>query len=66
MNFTHFHKIFLQQGCLYCKWPIGPKYANTEKQDWTEESLRNTVYNARFSRKTRLEHGFAIEFTHFQ
>ena len=66
MNFTHFHQIFLQQGCLYCNWPNGPQYANTEKQDWTEESLRNNVYNATFSRKTRLEHGFTIKYTYFQ
>ena len=66
MNFTQFYEIFLQQGCLHYNWSNSPKYASTEKQDWTELSLRNNGYNARFSRKSRLEHGFAIEFTHFQ
>ena len=34
-------------------------------QDWTKFSLRNNVYNAKFSVKTRLEHGFAIDYTYF-
>ena len=37
-----------------------------EKQDWTEFSRRNTVYNAKFNVKLRLEHGCAIEYTYFQ
>ena len=29
-----------------------------KKHDWTELSLRNNVYNAKLSLKTRLKHGF--------
>ena len=35
------------------------------KHDWTECSLRNNVYNAKYSIEARLEHGFAIEYTYF-
>ena len=35
-------------------------------QEWTECSLRDNVYSAKFSVKTRLEHGFPIEYMHFQ
>ena len=35
-------------------------------QHWTEVSWRNNVYNAKFSLKTRLEHGFAIDCAYFQ
>ena len=66
MNFTHFHENILQQGRFNCNRPNGPKYANTEKQDWTELSLRNNIYNAKVNIGTRLEHGFAIEYTYFQ
>ena len=37
-----------------------------KKEEWTEVSWRNSVYNANFSVDTRLEHGFAIEYTYFQ
>ena len=30
-------------------------------QEWTEFSLRNNLYNAKFSVETRLEHGVPIE-----
>ena len=36
------------------------------KEEWTEFSWRTNVYNATFSVETRLEHGFAIEYTYFQ
>ena len=38
MKFTHFYEIVLQQGLFNCNWSNGPKYANTENQDWTELS----------------------------
>ena len=66
MKFTHFHEIVVQQGLFNCNWSNGPKYGNTEKQDWTELSWRNNVYNAKVNIRTRLEHGFAIEYTYFQ
>ena len=36
------------------------------RQDWTQLSLRNNVYNAKLNVTTRLEHGFAIDYTYFQ
>ena len=36
------------------------------KQEWTELSWRNNVYNVNCSVKIRVEHGFAIEYTYFQ
>ena len=35
------------------------------KQDLTEFSWHNKVYNAKFSLITRLEHGYAVEYTYF-
>ena len=66
MKFTHFYEIVLQQGLFNCNRSNGPKYANTESQDWTELSKRNNIYNAKVNIGTRLEHGFAIEYTYFQ
>ena len=37
-----------------------------QKKEWTEFSWRHNVYNAKFSVESRLEHGFAIEYTCFQ
>ena len=31
MNFTHFHEIFLQQGCFQFNRANWPKYVNTDK-----------------------------------
>ena len=45
---------------------MGLNLQTLKKQEYTEPSWRHTVYNAKFSVKTRLEHGFAIEFTYFQ
>ena len=50
MNFTDIHDIRLF-------------LAMSMQQDWTEVSWRHNVYNANFSLKARLEHGFAIEYT---
>ena len=37
-----------------------------KRQEGTELLGRQSVYKAKFSVKTRLEHGFAIEYTNFQ
>ena len=37
-----------------------------KKQEWTEFSWRNNVYNAKLGVETRLEHRFAIEYAYFQ
>ena len=36
-----------------------------KSHDWMELSWENNVYNTEFSVETRLEHGYAIEYTHF-
>ena len=66
MNFTHFHQIFLQQGIFHCSRSNRVSMQTLKKQDWTELSLRNNVYNAKLTLKTRLKHGFAIDYTYFQ
>ena len=38
MNFTQFLEIFLQQCIFHFNQRNGPKYANTENQEWTEFS----------------------------
>ena len=45
---------------------IGLSMQTLKTQDWTELSWRNNVYNAKVNIRTRLEHGFAIEYTYFQ
>ena len=51
---------------VHCNRSNGLKYATLKKQEWTEVSTRNDVYNTKFSVETRLEHGFGIENTYFQ
>ena len=36
------------------------------KQEWTEFSWRNNVYNDKFSLESRLEHGFTIDYSNLQ
>ena len=45
---------------------MGLMMQTLKKQEWTEFSWRNMVYNATFSVETCLEHGFAMEYTYFQ
>ena len=66
MNFTQFYEILLQQEFFNFNRPNGPEYANTEKAGLDRLVMANNAYNDNFSVKTRLEHGFAIEYTHFQ
>ena len=44
---------------------MGLSIETLRKQDWTELSWHNNVYNAKFSLITRLEHGYAVEYTYF-
>ena len=53
-------------GCFSLTGVIGLSMQTVKTQDWTEFSWGSTVYNAKFSVKTRLEHGFAIEYTYVQ
>ena len=41
---------------------MGLSMQTLQKQEWTEFPWRNNVHNAKFSKETRLEHGFAIEY----
>ena len=45
---------------------MGISIQRLKKKDWTEISWQNNVYNAKFSAETRLEHGFAKEYSYFQ
>ena len=45
---------------------MGLSMQTLKKQEWTEVSSPNNDYYAKFSVETRLEHGFAIEYTYFQ
>ena len=40
---------------------MGLSMQTLKTQDWTELSWKDYVYNAKFTVKTRLEHGFAIK-----
>ena len=44
---------------------MGLSMQTLKKQDWTELSWRNNVYNAKVNIGTHVEHGFAIEYGYF-
>ena len=50
---------------VHCNGPKLPKCENTEKSRTDGAFWANNVYNTEFSVETRLEHGFAIEYTYF-
>ena len=69
MIVTYFLEMFFQQLCamlFIVTGLMGLSMETLKKQEWTEFSMRNNVYDAKFSVETRLEHGFAIENTYFQ
>ena len=45
---------------------MGLNMQTLKKREWTEYSSQNNVYNAGISIDTRLELGFAIEYTYLQ
>ena len=45
---------------------MGLSMQTLRKQECTEFSWPNNVYNAKFCVETHLEHGVAIEYTYFQ
>ena len=45
---------------------MGLSMQTLKKQEWTEVSRRNNIYNAKFSVETHLEDGFSIEAMYFQ
>ena len=53
-------------GCFRLTGLIGLSMQTVKKQDWTEFSWPNNVYNGKLRLKARLEHGFGIEYTYFQ
>ena len=56
-------KLFFNKGIFIVTGLMGLSMQTLKKQDWTKSSLWNNGYNAKFSIKLRLEHGFAIEET---
>ena len=60
MKISHTKGIFIVIGLLRLSMDA------LRKQDLAEFSWRNNVYNAKFSIKTRLEHGFAFEYMYVQ
>ena len=56
-------KLSCNKGFLTLTDLMGLSMQTRKKQHWTQLSLRNNMYNAKFSVTTRLEHGFAIEYT---
>ena len=58
-------KCSLHKGCFIVAGLMGLSSETLRKQDWTEFSWHNNVYNAKFSVITRLEHGYAVEYTYF-
>ena len=58
-------KCSFNKGCFIVASLMGLSIETLRKQDWTEFSWHNNVYNAKFSQITRLEHGYAVEYTYF-
>ena len=58
-------KVSFNSGIFIVIGLIGLSIKTVRKQDWTEFWLHNNVYNAKFGLKTRLEHGYAVEYTYF-
>ena len=56
--------ISCNKGILIVTGLMGLSMQTLRKQDWTEFSWRDKVYNAKFSLEIRLDHGFAMEYTH--
>ena len=53
-------KCSFNKGCFIVAGLMGLSIETLRKQDWTEFSWDNNVYNAKFSLITRLEHGYAV------
>ena len=58
-------KCSFNKGCLIVAGLMGLSMDTLRKQSWTKCPKRNNVYNAKFGIKTRLEHGYAVEYTYF-
>ena len=59
-------KFYYNIGFFILKDLMGLSSQTVKKQDWTESSWPHNVYNGKFSVKTRVEHGFGIEYMYFQ
>ena len=57
-------KCSLNKGCFIVAGLMGLSMETLRKQDSTEFSWHNNGYNAKFSLITRLEHGYAVEYTY--
>ena len=58
-------KLSFNKGIVSIIGLMGLSMQARRKQEWTELLWRSNVYNAKFSLKSRLEHGGAIEYTYF-
>ena len=59
-------KLSSNKGFLTLTGLMGLSMQTRTRQDWTELSCQNNAYNDKFSVKTRLKHGSAIECTYLQ
>ena len=60
MKISHTKGIFIVIGLMVLSLQI------LITQDWTQFSWRNNGYTAKFSLKTRLQHGVERKYTYFQ
>ena len=69
MKLSYFLEIFLQRSYMnVCSLQLGLSCLSVKtlkNHERMELSWANNVYNTEFSVETRLEHGFAIEYTYF-
>ena len=57
--------VSVNTGCFIVAGLMGLSIETLRKQDWKEFSWHSNVYNAKISLKTRLELGYAVEYTYF-
>ena len=57
-------KCSFKKGWFIVAGLMGLSMETLRKQDWTESSWHNNVYNAKFSLITRLEHAYAVQYTY--
>ena len=60
LRFSSIHVFYIITGLMELR------IQTLKKQEWTDISWRNNVYNDEFRVDTRLEHGFTIDYAYFQ
>ena len=68
MNLISFLEIVLQEDIrlFIVTGLLGLNMKTPRQQEWREFSWQSTVYIAKSSLETRLDHGFPIEYMYFQ